>query len=148
MAQALDIRGQVFGSLTAVERVANNAHRQTMWRCECSCGAERIVAGAALRNGNSQTCGQVAYHPRGERPMTYSRAHKLIGRIKGPAFMFACEDCYEPAKEWSYDHTDPNPLVSVSGMEYSLDTERYHARCSSCHVKFDAARRASERLAA
>lgn len=55
-AAAEDMTGQVFGRLTVLGRQAskNNTAR---WLCRCECGAEKVVIGANLRNGNSQSCG-------------------------------------------------------------------------------------------
>lgn len=56
----IDISGQKFGKLTAIEKV--NAPPKyvglgAFWRCKCDCGAENIVLSHALRNGSVQSCG-------------------------------------------------------------------------------------------
>jgi len=53
--------------------------RVAFWRCVCDCGTERAVAGQALRNGTSQSCGCLAYE------MTSERTKKLLSLPKGQA---------------------------------------------------------------
>lgn len=53
----VDLTGQRFGSLVAVERVGTSDKGQSVWRCECDCGGEREATGAELRYGNVTSCG-------------------------------------------------------------------------------------------
>lgn len=59
--EIVDISGQRFGRLVALERVgrtlAPNGTRQSMWRCRCDCGNETIVKYIALTTGNTRSCG-------------------------------------------------------------------------------------------
>lgn len=50
--RVLDLTGQKFGKLTALERVQNSAKGDVMWRCRRECGAEIIASRADLRNGH------------------------------------------------------------------------------------------------
>ena len=54
--RTLDLTGQKFGKLTALERVQNSG-RDVMWRCRCECGTEVIVSRANLRAGTKTSCG-------------------------------------------------------------------------------------------
>lgn len=51
----LDLSGQKFGRLTAIEWISNTSGGR--WRCICDCGAERFVPTNPLRNGNTTSCG-------------------------------------------------------------------------------------------
>ena len=57
----VDISGQRFGRLVALERVGRtlspNGTRQSMWRCRCDCGNETVVKYIALTTGNTRSCG-------------------------------------------------------------------------------------------
>ena len=57
----IDISGQRFGRLVALERVgrtlAPNGTRQSMWKCRCDCGNETVVKYIALTSGNTRSCG-------------------------------------------------------------------------------------------
>lgn len=50
--RTIDISGQQFGRLTAIEYVGKKE-----WRCECTCGNESVVRGALLRGGRVKSCG-------------------------------------------------------------------------------------------
>ena len=57
-----DYTGQVFGRLTAVERIVGkyktyNGLYQVRYRCVCQCGKEIIVQTGSLQSGNTQSCG-------------------------------------------------------------------------------------------
>lgn len=53
----LDLRGQVFARLTALEPVGKNNAGQYIWKCLCECGSEHTVAGTALVEGHTKSCG-------------------------------------------------------------------------------------------
>ena len=73
----------------------------------------------------------------------YHTAHKRVTKKKGRADSHDCVDCDDPAKQWSYDHTDADELVYQDGeysYPYSLDEDHYQPRCLSCHRQFDLGR--------
>lgn len=53
----VDITGQTFGRLTAMQLADSSKSGQAMWECLCSCGDITVVNGSALRTGNTQSCG-------------------------------------------------------------------------------------------
>lgn len=62
----------------------------------------------------------------------YSGAHKRLGPVGGMC------GCGRPAKEWSYDHDDPEELLDPRvGRPYSLKADHYQALCVPCHRKRD-----------
>ena len=74
--------------------------------------------------------------------VTYSAAHAAVIAQRGDARRQECVDCQQPAREWSYDHTDANELTSGTGTRFSADVQRYLPRCKACHRIFDAAKHA------
>lgn len=66
----------------------------------------------------------------------YLAVHKRLHRWRGPADQFKCEQCGEQARDWSYDHTDPDQRYE-SGKPYSIDLTRYVPLCISCHRILD-----------
>lgn len=137
--RALDLTGQVFDRLTAVRRLSSG-----LWLCTCECGAERKVSTTLLRHGSVKSCGCL------QREMTVARnrsrivdrpsyygAHDRVKRTRGSASRHECVDCKSPAREWSYNRTDPNQLQDERGMYYSGDPNYYEPRCASCHRLFD-----------
>lgn len=53
---AIDLAGQRFGRLTAVERFVS-ANREQWWRCVCDCGRRVSVRRCSLRRGATKSCG-------------------------------------------------------------------------------------------
>lgn len=60
MAHLIDITGQRFGLLTAVEKLDTRPEaRGAVWRCVCDCGNEKTFRGTNLRRGVHMSCGCV-----------------------------------------------------------------------------------------
>lgn len=57
MAPRLNLEGQRFSRLVAVEDVGRNKHKQVLWRCKCDCGNETVVVATLLRQGHTRSCG-------------------------------------------------------------------------------------------
>ena len=53
----LDLTGQRFGRLTALERLDEKSGKSYLWRCRCDCGRELKVRATALTTGNTTICG-------------------------------------------------------------------------------------------
>ncbi len=63
---ALDITGQRFGLLTAVERLPHYKGKVAYYRCKCDCGKTDVfVSTGNLRSGHTVSCGS-HYHSRNE----------------------------------------------------------------------------------
>src|SRR5262249_57222720 len=57
MSTLMNIAGQRFGRLIALERVPNYAPKKTRWRCRCDCGTEITVLAYHLRASKIRSCG-------------------------------------------------------------------------------------------
>jgi hypothetical protein len=58
MPNPIDIAGQRFGRLVAIEKTDQRASGgNIVWRCRCECGGERVTAGRHLRQGLTKSCG-------------------------------------------------------------------------------------------
>ena len=66
MGAIIDLTGQTFGRLAVIERAENlypvpgYSSGKVAWRCRCECGRECITTGAALRKGQTKSCGCLA----------------------------------------------------------------------------------------
>ena len=130
-----DITGRRFGTLVVLERAGEQ------WRCQCDCGRVRKVnAGDLNRAGDATTCGHRPTHHRKET-VGYGAAHGRVRSDRGDVAAMACRDCGSPARHWSYDHDDPDEMVSddprTAGIAYSLNPDHYSPRCVPCHKRFD-----------
>lgn len=54
---AVDITGQRFGRLTAIEYIGSNKGQGAIWRCKCDCGNEVDVKRNCLITGGTKSCG-------------------------------------------------------------------------------------------
>ena len=139
-----DLTGLTFGNLAVIGYAGSSrdsrgdlTHR---WWCWCSCGGEAYVEGRKLAKGHTRSCGHIK---RTDSP-TYSTVHSRLNRNRGKASEHTCP-CGRPAKEWSYDHLDPDEIVSVATRSpmatwtarYSADLTHYVALCESCHTQLD-----------
>lgn len=107
----VDITGQAFGRLQALEPVGSNSHGQRMWRCSCECGKEHIAVAFKLRNGHTGSCGCLEQ----ENRRTMSTSHGFA-RVKQKATEY---EAYHNAKSRC---TNPNnecfPDYGGRGIEF------------------------------
>lgn len=57
MPKIIDITGQKFNDLTAIEVVGKSEKGEKLWRCQCECGREKITSASKLRGNNTKACG-------------------------------------------------------------------------------------------
>lgn len=57
--RALDLRGKVFGELTAIEPAPKRNDKYRRWICRCECGKVTEVRTDYLTNGHTTTCGHL-----------------------------------------------------------------------------------------
>jgi hypothetical protein len=75
MTKVMELTGQVFGRLTVLDRVKNNAAGNAIWRCGCECGNESFIAGITLRRGHTRSCGCLHREACIERSTKHGHAH-------------------------------------------------------------------------
>jgi hypothetical protein len=51
MGRRIDITGQKFGRLTALNIAGKDSRGETIWHCICDCGNEKDVLSSNLRKG-------------------------------------------------------------------------------------------------
>ena len=56
MGAFIDLTGKTFNRLTVIEK-AEKRGKEWYWKCECSCGNEKIVCGSSLRHNRIKSCG-------------------------------------------------------------------------------------------
>lgn len=139
-----DLTGLVVGELTVRALVEDG-----MWLCDCSCGATTKTRAGDLNRGSARSCGNGRLHRRHLRAelVGYNALHSRVKRDRGLPALHQCVGCGNRAEEWSYDHSDPNEIISDEtgsvGFPYSLDEQRYEPRCVACHRAYDSSLRAA-----
>lgn len=105
------------------------------------CGMCSIHHGRFNRHGSfepkagSESKGETNHAWRGNGVGYYAIHSRLTSHI-GRAADRTCADCGQPARHWSYDHTDPDEQRSECGP-YSTDLSHYQSRCVPCHKAYD-----------
>ena len=147
-AKRKDLVGRTFALLTVIRR-DGKASGQTVWLCRCACGTETRVLNGNLTRGHTRSCGCVKVEAlrarRGEvrtDEPTYRSVHSRLTAQRGRASDYRCVSCPAWAREWSYDHADPDARHEAhprtgAPMYYSLDLSHYVPRCKACHRDFD-----------
>lgn len=77
----LDLRGERFGKLIAIEDVGNAKNGATLWRCICECGNESVAQVGNLRNGHTTSCGCHKAEFCKEKFTTHGLEHTRLYRI-------------------------------------------------------------------
>lgn len=96
----------------------------------------------ARGDANASTRRVAELHPlwTGDTP-TYNGAHLRVRRSRGAASRNPCARCGCPARDWAYDHEDPNELSGPTQhgyeMSYSGNPDHYIPLCRPCHTAFD-----------
>ena len=78
-----DLRGQVFGRLTAL-KLAHVKHTHAYWLCQCECGERPVVRGTLLTTGRTVSCGCWRADPdvrRAAREQVPARRRRQIARM-------------------------------------------------------------------
>lgn len=105
MRAPIDLTGQRFGRLTAINQAEDNLSNKPYWDCVCDCGKVATVAADHLKNGHTQSCGCLQRERASEALLInligqrFGRL-KVIGRAedKGTRVMWNCVcDCGENA---------------------------------------------------
>jgi hypothetical protein len=53
----LDLVGQRFGRLVVLEFAGWDKHHNSLCKCRCDCGKEKVTLAFCLKNGDTQSCG-------------------------------------------------------------------------------------------
>lgn len=73
----------------------------------------------------------------------YSAIHRRLRQYRGKASTHACCQCGGPARQWAYDHADPQEKLGDGGrgrvFRYSTSLDHYIPLCLRCHRRFDLA---------
>lgn len=140
LSRAETLTGQRFDRLTVIERGDKPQH----WICRCDCGNVTDVDARHLRDGHTRSCGCISSEwtiannkARRLKVVRYYSAHSRVQRGNGPASNYRCVDCGNQAKDWSYDHSDPEEVQDERGIFYSMKETHYVPRCVPCHRKHD-----------
>ncbi|SCG69604.1 hypothetical protein GA0070609_4427 [Micromonospora echinaurantiaca] len=138
--------GNVYGSLTLVERIESSASGDPRALFRCECGNVKALQINNVANGITTNCADRANHPDSRRRelLTYDGAHNRVKAQRGSASLYTCR-CGNQAEDWAYSHADYDERAMIKGREarkpYSTNPDHYSPMCRPCHKRFDNAHR-------
>ena len=96
---SLDISGQTFNFLTAIEVIGKRS-RANLWKCQCVCGNETYAIATQLRRGEKTSCGCKKHQKRGPRPdlakrNTQRATHAMSGNSTYSSWKSMKSRCYD-----------------------------------------------------
>ena len=92
MGRFVDLTGQRFGRLTALDRAGTSGGGSATWRCLCDCGKETVVIGSSLRSGFTRSCGCLSAEKIGERSYKHGGTNTRLYSI----WSGMIERCHNP----------------------------------------------------
>jgi len=110
--RTIDLRGKIFGRLTALEIVGTSPHGNKIWRCKCSCSETSFkdVPSDLLISKHTKSCGclrpdEGAYNRKDMAGKRYNRLtgvrHLFTNKQKQAIWLFKC-DCGRDTRKRAY----------------------------------------------
>jgi hypothetical protein len=146
----IDLTGQTFGRLTAVERAPG---KWTRWLCRCTCGVETAVTSANLRSGDTSSCGCLRRESQRERMAALHKQVSGVCEVCGITFTGTISGnrprrfCSPACERGSRLRPIPPQTCTVCGVVFA-PRRRGQFDCSPACCKIGRARRRAERDAA
>ena len=165
MRTPLDLIGKSFHRLTVIESAGQNEYKQTVWRCVCECGNEKVAIGTRLKGGYTKSCGclnkeavKKANTTHGEKGTpVYNSWMGMIQRCTnkkhekykhyGARGIKVCErwrkfenffgDMGKRPKEKTLDRLDVNGNYELSNCKWATHTEQHNNRTNNKRLTVD-----------
>jgi hypothetical protein len=134
-AKLIDITGQRFGKLTVLELdKSKSGCGGSRWKCQCDCGAIKIIESARLRSGHGTQCQACANEQNRIRNTThgdsYSRLHRcwtgMIWRCNSTSkrnYNFYLARGIKVCEEW-HDYLKFKEWALQNGFKENLEIDR------------------------
>lgn len=110
MDKFIDLSGRTFGKWIVLGLGSRIYWGNRHWLCRCECGTEREVAGTALRNNRSKSCGCSSRKHGLRNSVFYKAWAEMIRRCSNPASnawpnyggrgIRVCDEWRDPAAFW------------------------------------------------
>lgn len=91
MAKGIDLTGQKFGNLVAIDYFTKGGRRY--WNCQCDCGEKAVAIASSLRNGTRVSCGcrgKYQFNLVGKRFGKLAVIERLEKHTKSRAIYYKC----------------------------------------------------------
>lgn len=155
----LDLTGQRFGRLIAIEESGRSKGRSVIWLCKCDCGNTHTVIAPMLKNGSIRSCGCLKRDMVAEKNYKHGHAGDRLYRIwagikrrcyvekdasykdYGGRGICLCEEWhdYEKFHEWAmnngYDPDAPRGTCTIDRINPNGHYEPSNCRWASTTVQ-------------
>ena len=121
MPPRIDISGQRFGRLIAIERSERSTTKVSYWHARCDCGIHVCVALTSLRNGLTGSCGCLHKEILGSRRTTF----EMRGTPEYRAWNAAKNRCENP-KNKGFPHYGGRGIKMAEQWRTSFETFYSH----------------------
>lgn len=81
MGKIIDITGQRFGRLTALEVAGVDSRGEKIWHCVCDCGNTKNALSSNLRKGLTQSCGCLQKERAGKNVLIKDLTNQRFGKL-------------------------------------------------------------------
>lgn len=128
MAKPIDITGNKYGKLTAIEFAYSSSYHERIWKCKCDCGNDAYVSIHSLTSGNTKSCGCLSQYVRRKKKKPVSNykcdycgcdIYVIPYRLKTAKKHFCKRSC-----QGAYYREHPN---ETAGYKERSDVERFFA---------------------
>lgn len=93
----LDLSGERFGRLVAIEVSGRNSSGRFMWRCVCDCGSEKNVGASKLKSGHTTSCGCLRSELTGARSAKRQTTHGMTNSKTFTSWVQMKSKCLSPS---------------------------------------------------
>lgn len=117
----LNLEGQRFGKLIALERVGQNRFRQALWKCKCDCGKETVTSAHYLKTKGTTSCGCA------RKKLTSEELKKRISDKKRSYYSQNRQRLKAKSQQHYVENRDSH--LARSRSNYHLNKDKHRARC-------------------
>lgn len=136
MSRLIDLSGQRFGRLLAIERDTSRSPKErkyrTLWKCKCDCGKEVVVWANNLVRGHTLSCGCYKIETFLDREIEHGMSDTRLYEIwKGMR-----RRCLDPKRN-SYHNYGGRGIVVCADWENDPLEVRVGHNCPTCRANYE-----------
>lgn len=145
MPKALDLTGQRFGKLIAIQKLPSR-NKKTYWLCQCDCGKQTEVQTCHLVDGSTTSCGcNINANRKKEQPTVAFRKRIKTALVTAFGQQCACCGLQDNPVMYDFHHIIPetktfgigNGTTTHSRQAYLDEAKKCVLLCANCHRRIE-----------